>query len=185
MGYFLVAILVAALYHFIYESILAPSWRLKLRFELFVLRDKVRALKVDHGVAFQDKHYHYLQDSINTLLSLLARFDLATLGRIEAEMKRNPELQQQSDERSQVLDDCDLEDAKLIRYASLRIAIAALAVNSGGWFIYVLPPLSLALGLKRYFSSFRQRIKAVVAIPQSEINKFAPASTDLSLGLAC
>lgn len=179
------AILGVALYHFIYESILAPSWRLKLRVELFVLRDKVRALRIDHPEEFQDRHYHYLQDSINTLLVLLARFDLATLGRIEAEMKRNPELQKQSDERSLILDDCCLEEAKVIRYASLRIAFAALAVNSGGWFIYIVPPLSIVFGLKSYFSSFRRRIKAVVAIPQAEINKFAPASTDLSVGLAC
>jgi hypothetical protein len=185
MGYFLIAILGVALYHFIYESILAPSWRLKLRFELFVLRDKVRALKIDHPEAFRDKHYHYLQDSVNTLVMLLARFDLATLGRIEAEMKRNPQLQKQSDERSRILDDCGLEEAKAIRYASLRIAFSALAVNSGGWFIYAVPTLSIVFGLKSYFSSFRQRIKAVVAIPQAEINKFAPASTDPSLGMAC
>lgn len=31
-----------AVVHFVYESIVAPSWRMKLRNELFVLRDEVR-----------------------------------------------------------------------------------------------------------------------------------------------
>jgi len=179
MGYFLIAILVVAFYHFVYESILAPSWRLKLRFELFVLRDRVRTLKIENPGGFQDRHYHYLQDSINTLLSLLARFDWATLSLLEAEMKRDPEFQRQSDERSQVLDDCELEEAKLIRRASLRIATVAFALNSGGWFIYVVPPMVIGAGLVSYYSSFKRRIKSIVAIPEAEINRVAPEESPI------
>jgi hypothetical protein len=187
MAYFLVALLIVALYHFVYEAILAPSLRLKLRFELFVLRDRVRALRIESPGALQDKHFHYLQDSINTLIAVLARFDVATFERIEAEMKRNPELRRLVEERSRILDDCALEEAKGIRYASLRLASVALAVNSGGWFIYVVPPLAMMagwFGLSGCVSSFKRRIKAVLAIPQADINKVAPESADISLGLA-
>jgi hypothetical protein len=45
-----------ALAHFIYESILAPSWRLSLRFRLFSLRDEVRALEADCRDGLDDEH---------------------------------------------------------------------------------------------------------------------------------
>jgi hypothetical protein len=186
MGYFLVVLLVVALYHFICESILAPSMRLKLRVELFVLRDRVRSLKIESPESFKDRHFHYLQDSLNNLIALLARFDCATLARIEAEMKRHPEMRRHAEERSRTFDDCDLEDARVIRYESLKIASAALVVNSGGWLIYVIPPLAVVgawFGLSGYVSSFQQRIKAVIAIPQSDIRKVAPEGAGLSLGL--
>ena len=186
MEYFLVTFLVVALYHFVYESIVAPSLRLKLRFDLFVLRDRVRSLKIENPEGFQDKHFHYLQDSINTLLALLARFDIATLSRIETEMKRDPAMQKRVEERSRILDDCSLQEAKNIRYSSVRLASVALALNSGGWLIYIVPPLAIVaawFGLSGYVSSFERRIKAIVAIPEADINKLAPAGTDLSLGL--
>lgn len=188
MEYFLVAFLVFALWHFVCEAILAPSLRLKLRFDLFILRDRVRELKIENAHAFRDKHFHYLQDSINTLLALLARFDIATMERIESEMKRNPELQKRAEERSRTLDDCTLEEANKIRYQTLRLASVALALNSGGWFLYVVPPLAIVamwFGLSSYVSSFKRRIKAIIAIPQSELDKVAPPlGPDLSLGLA-
>ena len=186
MERFLFLLLVVALYHFVYESILAPSIRLKLRFELFVLRDRVRALKIENFDSFKDKHFNYLQDSINNLIALLARFDCATLARIETAMKRQTGLKKRAEERSRILDDCDLDEAKAIRYASLRLASTALAVNSGGWLIYIIPPLAIVaawFGLSRYVSTFKRRIKAVVAIPHFDMNKVAPEGAALSLGL--
>ena len=182
----MVVFLVVTLYHFVYESILAPSMRLKLRFELFVLRDRVRKLKIENYESFKDKHFYYLQDSLNNLIALLARFDCATLARIEAEMKRHPEMRRRAEERSRTLDDCDLEEAREIRCESLKLASKALAVNSGGWLVYILPPLAVAaawFGLSSYVSSFKRRIKAVIAIPQSDIRRVAPEDAGLSLGL--
>ena len=187
MEYFLVTLLVIVLFHFVYESLLAPSLRLRLRFDLFVLRDRVRNLKIDNPKEFQDKHFHHLQDSINTLIALLARFDIATLSRIEAEMKSDPALKRRADERSRILDDCQLEEARKIRHQTLRLASVALALNSGGWFVYIVPTLAIVavwFGLSGYVSSFQGRIKTVIAIPETDINRFAPAgAADMSLGL--
>ena len=46
MEYIFFALVLVALYHFILEAILAPSARLKLRFELLALRDTLRNLKI-------------------------------------------------------------------------------------------------------------------------------------------
>jgi hypothetical protein len=151
------------LLHFIYESILAPSFRLHLRFQLFRLRDELRNLKIDR-TGLDDRHFYYLQDSINTLIANLARFDAATLARIEAELRRNSGLRQRSTARSKVMDDCDVAEARLIRRKCNQIGAAALVVNSGGWAIYVVPVLFVLAG----FSELKRRIKAVLSISESD-----------------
>jgi hypothetical protein len=78
MTILLSVMMLLTLAHFIYESIVAPSLRLKIRYDLFALRDELRFLKIKRGSSLDDKHYVYLQDSINTMISHLARYDIAT-----------------------------------------------------------------------------------------------------------
>lgn len=182
MAYFFIALFVFALYHFIYEAILAPSLRLDLRFEAFILRDELRNLKINNAEALHDRHFNYLQDSINTLIAMLARFDLATISQIENEIKRDPELQKRAELRLAALDDCEFPEAKRIRRASIAIASKALAVNSGGWLIYVVPGF-MAIAIYLGLSSWRRRIKAVISISEVDMMKVAPP-LDSSLGLA-
>jgi hypothetical protein len=50
----IVILISLAALHFVYESILAPSLRLSLRFTLFALRDEVRQLKIDCASSLSD-----------------------------------------------------------------------------------------------------------------------------------
>jgi hypothetical protein len=179
MEYLFVVMVVFALYHFVYESILAPSERLKLRFELFELRDRLRALKIEHSEYLEDRHFDYLQDSLNSLICLLARFDMATLSYIELEIQRDPELRRRLEIRTAILDDCQFDELRGIRRASVRIAAKALLINSGGWFVSVVPifvGLTLYLGLTRWTSFVRRRIKAVISVSEVDIRKLVPRS---------
>lgn len=168
MIYLLAAVFTLTVFHFMYESTLAPSFRLQLRFELFRLRDDLRDLKSTRK-DLDDKHFHYLQDSINTLIANLARFDAATLARIEVEFQRDPELRKRTEARCKVMNDCDVAEARLIRRKCNRIGVKALAVNSGGWSIYILPGVFVLVGL----SEFKRRIKAALAISESDFAKAA------------
>ena len=183
MEYALTALIVVAFYHFIYESMIAPAARLKLRFKLFALRDRVRNLKRVCPQEFEDRHFFYLQDSLNTLIALLPRFDLVTLQRVASEIERNPELKARVTTRTALLDDCALVEVQKIRDASVEIGTRALTINSGGgWLVYVVPLLLLAivhlafyLGLSSWFSAVTRRIKAVISIPEADIEKVVPA----------
>jgi hypothetical protein len=66
----IIVLLALAVFHFVHESILAPSFRLSLRFRLFVLRDEVRQLKIECAESLNDEHFVFLQDSINGLISI-------------------------------------------------------------------------------------------------------------------
>jgi len=168
--YMILGLLIMASVHFIYEGILAPSFRLKLRFELFSLRDELRQLKIDCAQSLSDKHFDYLQDSLNGLIAVLHRYDAGTLAAVEHELRTNPELRADIEARVRILDDCNIPRARTIRNRSLWIAGKALATNNGAWFCYLLP---LALPLF-FVSRLKKLIRASLSLSEPDLNKVAP-----------
>lgn len=161
--------------HWIYESILAPSFRLHLRFQLFALRDELRELKMGAGIDLRDKHYHYLQDSINGLISMLCRLDLSTLHAITRELGRNSHLRETIDARTKTLDDCQIEQARDIRKRSVRIAACAIVVNTGGLLMYIAPLAFTVMGVAALRSQYKNHIKELLSMPGAELQRVAPA----------
>jgi hypothetical protein len=169
----LVFIALAAL-HFVYESILAPSFRLSLRFKLFVLRDEVRQLKIDCARSLSDKHFDFLQDSINNLISNLNRFDIATFVGVEFESKRDPSFLKSAEERSLMLDDCNIPRAREIRKQSLKIISAAIFINSGALLLLICAPIVMAiLG----YAEIKKRIKVFAFISDQDLKRIPPTAS--------
>lgn len=169
MSYLIATLAVVALLSFVYESILAPSLRLTMRFELFALRDDLRRLKIVGGVS--DRHFQYLQDSINTLISVLHRFDLAAITGIERELQRNVMLRQYVAARSRVLEDCRSPAAAEIYRRTLRIAVRALLVNSGAWVIYVGPVVAAFSSVSKLKASFKATLDVSVSLRERELQR--------------
>jgi hypothetical protein len=159
-----------AIFHFVYESILAPSFRLALRFQLFELRDAVRALKIEYQGSLNDEHFDYLQDSINALICGLYRFDAATMALTEHESRRDPGFKKRAEERSRALDACSIPEARRIRNKSLEIATKALLVNSGASGLYLVP---MALGFAGY-SMLERRIRIIASLSGQDFKKVSP-----------
>jgi hypothetical protein len=107
----IVILLALAVFHFAYEAILAPSLRLSLRFRLFVLRDEVRRLKIECLESLNDNHFVFLQGSINGLISMLHRVDMALLVGVEFESRKDPGFLEQARERARMLRISPLESA--------------------------------------------------------------------------
>lgn len=168
------ALAALAAFHWIYESILAPSFRLNLRFRLFALRDELRSLKMDLDTDLKDKHFDYLQDSINALISMLSRFDLGTLHAITKELERNPELMSKIEARTKILDDCNIPHARDVRRKSVQIASQALLVNSGGFMPYTLPIVLAVAGVAAIRSQYKRQIKNLLSVPGTELQRVAP-----------
>jgi hypothetical protein len=59
----IIVLMALAVFHFVYESIWAPSFRLSLRFRLFVMRDEVRQLKIECAETLGDEHFVCAVDS--------------------------------------------------------------------------------------------------------------------------
>jgi hypothetical protein len=181
----LIILIAAAILHFVYESIIAPSLRLELRFELFRLRDEVRFLKIeslnndDEGPQFVEQHFYELQDSINSLICLLFRFDLTTLCAISEEIERDAELKQRVEARSRMLDNCVLPAVLEIRRKQFWIATKALAVNSGPMLVWLVLPALLFVG----YQTVRRKIKDSLTIPETDLKRFLRDEGPMAAGL--
>lgn len=173
MSYLILAITLLAIFHFIYDGIIAPSLRLEARYELFALRDQLRELKKERGNHLADKHFTHLQDTINTMLANLAQFDVGTIYLIEQEFKRDKDLKKRIDARIRVMDDCTDPDAREIRKKALWIGGKATAVNSGAWFLYLLPIASVAISL----SAIKTRVKAALSLTENDLKRVVPNHT--------
>lgn len=170
MDFLIIFIIFFASLHFVYEGIVAPSFRMKLNFELFRLRDNLRSLKISHRDELDDKHYYYLQDSINALIRLLPKLDITTLSHVRRLVEQDPKLKARAMERSMILDDCKLQEAREIRKKTLKIAYKVLLVSAGAWFIYLIPILLVYLCYKAISDS----IKTLVSLSDSDFDRVIP-----------
>ncbi len=189
MSYAILAFLFLALCHFVYESIIAPSLRLKLRFELFKLRDDLRTLKNEYGSDLDDRHFHYLQDSLNVLIRFLPRFEIGNLALAASQINNDPQLKKRMEARAKILDDCQIAQATNIRNKSIEIAARAVRVNGGAWGFYVVP---IALTFAVY-KSVNEKVRAIILVRgrcrksvsqdgKSQISQLAPQSPQATMG---
>lgn len=173
MAYLLIVLAAFAILHFTYESIIAPSLRLRLRYRLFALRDQIRNLKIGCGDALADRYFHYLQDSINGMISVLYQFDIAALVHVHRELKTNPDLRKRAEIRANILDDCPIPEARAIRYESCKIAAYAIAVNNGVWALFIAPFAAAHLGA----SAVKKLIRQTISLSESDIHRAIPPSS--------
>ena len=174
MSYVIFALVLLALFHFVYESILAPSFRMKLHFELCALRDELRRLNWTRGRELTRDYYAYLDEALLSLDSMLHRFDVGTLTAVRQELTRDPELKRAVEQRGRTLDGCPVIEAIEIRERLLRIASRALLINHGAWCIYVFPSVFGRFGL----GSARILIRTAVSVPRSDLFRIAPNTAE-------
>lgn len=166
---FLLEILASlALLHFVWEGILAPSIRLRLRYKLFSLRDQLRLLKMRKEV--EDEELVCLQSAINTTIHVLARFDLASLSRSARAIDREPLLKKRVEKRMAVIRECDSKTYQEIYEELLTTARHAVAVNNGFWFLYLFPFLVAALGIR----TVTRFITELISVPEGELSRVLP-----------
>lgn len=178
MSYLIIAIVVCAILHFVFEAIVAPSLRLDLRYRLFALRDELRSLKIEHTEQLDRKHFEYLHESINVTIAFLNRFDIATITKINQLVEHDAELRQRVEARSKILDDCGLKSVKEIRRKTVRIAGAAFLTNSGAWGLYLLPVAVIAACFSAAKHLARQQVKTLTALPEAELERRFPSLED-------
>jgi hypothetical protein len=152
---------------------------LSIRYKLFTLRDELRSLKIECGDSLEDKHYAYLQDSLNTIIAHLPRYDMATLGYAEHVYNNDPEFRRRVDERSHVLDDCGIPRARSIRSRNVRLAAKAILINSGMLCAPIYPFVLMDVGL----SALKKRIKNFASLSEPDFAKVGP-SDDLSMSVS-
>ena len=170
MSTILIAIFWLALFHFVYESIIAPSVRIDLRNRLFVVRDQIRAVMID-GVGEEDKEAFWLvHNGINSYLTRLPYLTVSSqIAAIEA-YRRDKHLRDVVEAHLSAIERCD--DIR-IRHAFDRAVLIvgeALVVNSGGWLAYLLPAALVAAT----FTKLKRLARNLVLLPDRAADRLLP-----------
>ena len=167
-----------ALIHFIYESILAPSWRQSLRYRLFALRDELCALHTNCRDCLDEEHFAYLQTSIDTMIAMLHRYDVAAIAAAELRYRRDPEFRRRVDVRAMALEDCDDSQFQSIRRRSVELIARATAINSGMLCAPVYPFAVMGIG----FSTVQALLRKLAALSRWELETIAPEAAGIAAG---
>ncbi len=173
MEYFIFGVIAFAIWHWWYEAILAPSLRLDFRFRLFKLRDEARELKMHLGNKLDDRHFHYLQDSINNAIRLLPRMDIAMLVTVARRMEHDADLRARIAARSKILDDCKFPEAADIRKRANEVLGFVLSTNGGGWIPYLVP-IALAVACYKRTEAI---VKSITALSEADLQSIASSSS--------
>jgi hypothetical protein len=172
MSYLIVALLAIALWHWIYESLVAPSLRQSLRRELEQLQQDLREAQRD-SLCLEE--LQMLEESVRALDLLLEKFDAVTVGVVAAEMRRDPALRERAEARGRILDGSGSPIVRRVRRRTLEVAARAVTVNSGGWCIFVVPLALVRVGMLR----LGRVIAASVSLSSGELRGIVLARSEV------
>lgn len=139
MAYLFVILVMICFWHFICEGILLPSIRLKLRFELYALRDALRDLKIKGNQEFKDDEFDHLHDIINGMLQILPALNISFVRRMIRAEDNNPDLEDVIEQRRRAIESCSIGEVREIYHELTTLMNYAVYVNSFCMLIYLIP----------------------------------------------
>lgn len=182
MATLLIILLFGAIFHFVYENIIAPMFRVETRYELFRLRDEIRE---DRSVCNpkDDEAFRIVDGQICSAIRRLHTIDLPTHYIATKEYFENETFRKRVDKKISVLKDCANPRIKEARHELTLITLKVIVINSGGW-VYVLVPViaavlvvsSLTHSLKSLKSSLSERTQRVAFASDHDIEQLKYAS---------
>ncbi|HEY5232686.1 MAG TPA: hypothetical protein VIK35_04035 [Verrucomicrobiae bacterium] len=157
---------IVSVFHFIYQGILLPSYRLQCRIHLFELRDKLRRLQLQNP-ALDEQAFCFVQESINCWVKQLA-FDLFLLLKINDAIEKDTQFMEKLSKRSERIKNCNSEELKEIALEVRKTVQKIVILNSVVLFIYLLPLAFLAF----CFRKFIEGVKRMACVSEWEMGKF-------------
>jgi len=178
MAVLIVLAFVLALCHLVYEGILLPSMRLRLRFMTFELRDRLRVLAHDRGDSLDSKVYHHVHNSLNGTLRLLYQIDIRMAWDIRRILREDPKLVKRIMKRAKEVEACDIPEIRDIQKEHGKIITCALLANSAGFFIMALPAflvLAATICALRRMNHCRERMRRyseeLACLPEQQLER--------------
>ncbi|WP_026641157.1 hypothetical protein [Bordetella petrii] len=162
MEYLIIIMMVLAVYHFVLQAALIPTWRSFVRYEAFALRDELRALKMNRGEDLPDAVFYSLQGSANFLIADMWRITIFNLIAARRVLDSDPDVRKRVNDRLGSLDKCNMPEVIGLRKRMTRLSIKAAAINAAGWWIYIVP----VVWAVSCAGTFKRLTRMVLAAPQ-------------------
>src|SRR5262249_48009647 len=114
----------------IYQAIILPTERQRLRFELFDLRDRLRELVIKGDLREESAAFQLLHSQLNTMIKTVPHFDLALMMRVENVDKALKKDVERRSQRLQEQVEASLPEVKEIYLSGLQVLAKSLLLNS-------------------------------------------------------
>jgi len=159
---------VLAVWHLVYENLIATTVRMNLRFKLYALRDELRTLATGHSDDASRQAVSDMESILNNAIRLL---HLATPMAIRAaamEVEKDPQLARKIEQRHEAIN--KVAGLRSIFDQAIELTTDGCMVNVGGWALYLVP-----IFITLYtFDTIKEKMDSVLTVRTYELETIAP-----------
>lgn len=181
MATILFILFVFAIYHFVYESIIAPNIRLELRFELFKLRDELRNIKLNTELSKNDNEvFNMLDETVCVAINRLPFFNVSSNIDASREFENNKSFKERVLKKTNLIESTNIIEFQEINKKIMKTTFRAFLTNIGG-LIFMLTPFIIVLfflsvfstSVKNIFNKIKLSVKNATLANENEFQRFA------------
>lgn len=132
-----VVVIVLSLAHFLYETIIAPTLRLRIKFAFFGVRDRAFHAHMKQPDTFTREDYELFVESINGVMRHTSEITLSTTYMMRRRLPR--EVRIRATARARRFEGSESAEVREIAYDLARYVEMLLIVNNAGLFVTMVP----------------------------------------------
>lgn len=159
----------SVLWHLIWESAVAPSLRVALRYKLFALRDRIRWQHAQSPETCPEDVYRIIEAALNNSVRLVAVTDISFIARFNKALGADKDLKDRIKKRRQIVEECKDVEVQEIRKLMEGFSKEAILINNGGWLVYVVPVVISII----FCEQASRKIKSFLFVKEHEMDKLA------------
>lgn len=129
------------LWHYLYESFIAPNLRYALKYKFFALRDKLRNTKINGNINSKEESFSYeiLDNTLCNSIYSIRFIKISNYFLIHKELKEDEKYRKQFNNARKIIKDIKNKEIASIDNELKKLSTKALLINNGGWAIYLIP----------------------------------------------
>ncbi|HSH37229.1 MAG TPA: hypothetical protein VK993_00465 [Chthoniobacterales bacterium] len=173
MTFLFILLFSLGLFHWAYESAVAPSLRLGARYKLFRIRDELRNLAATKGVVLNRKAIRLFEESLNSTLAHMRDFDFAFALAVNKRNSTDESFRRRLEHRVMLITEYQDPDFVRLRKRYEHVFREINLINVGGWFVYLVPIVAAAV----CWGALRRLFLLISVVPDTDVHTFT--STDV------
>ncbi|MFJ2992718.1 hypothetical protein [Pandoraea sp. NPDC087047] len=164
--------MVLAMWHYVYDGIIAPSIRQHLRNRLFALRDELREVQESELSKDDQAAFWFVHTGINNFLNRLPGITIDRSRKIQSVVEQDKERERIFVEHLNKVLNAENPVIRSVFKKTNDVLRQAMMTNSGGWFVYIVP-IAASFVL---MDSFSRLARHLLLAPASSIDKLFPSA---------
>lgn len=140
LTYTIIICAILAIFHFIYDGIIAPTIRISLKNKLFSIKNELLRLEERKDLTNNErKSLKYVIASTEILIKKMNNITISEFVKVKSSLNDSSLLHKEASGKIDFITKYSCPETIKAFDQSAEIFVRALIVNSGGWLIYIIP----------------------------------------------